>query len=498
MCLPLLTVNAFAAATGIDVSKASYYDNGDVKNLVVDFLWDTASAKSRLTVMTERLRSAGESGTDKYYGDFTDYGYYGWTFKNWDAVLAKNSDFGIIYYSAEQKINEGKSNTFSIAFDQGDIPLDEDETYYVYLWTYYNGYYYPDNLFMVLKVEDGKFQYAEATDRNDYGRFTTLKEAEPAPSTPSTPVPGTAIDFTDVADSDYFAEPVTWAVECGITNGTSTEPPMFSPDMTCSRAHILTFLWRAAGQPEPSISNSYKDVSSSDYFYKAALWAKQKGIYDGGSYFKPDTPCTRGSTVEYFWRYAWSVNVETVPFSDVKKGSDLEKAVSWAVDYGITNGTGGTTFSPDMICTRGQIVTFLYRFYVQPLDNSQLIEELKNPAPVVAPTEPVVLDPDPPTTLTKQPDWYSNLTHPSEMSNAKLVAEYDHICSLTEQDIYRTEVILTRENDLWSNLSQRCDKVKRYDRGMNNGGPSDWVIEDYEELIAAYGSADPIRNCILY
>ena len=115
VCVSMLSVAAFAGATNIEVTEASYYeDSGSVEGLTFRFGWDTASATSRLTVMTERLRSAGEPGTDKNYGDFTDWGYYGTSFKNWDAVLENSSDFGMLYYSGEQKIEMYEKNTFSI------------------------------------------------------------------------------------------------------------------------------------------------------------------------------------------------------------------------------------------------------------------------------------------------------------------------------------------------------------------------------------------------
>ena len=136
----MLTVMASASATNVKVPEVNYYeDSGDVADLTVTFGWDTASATSRLTVMTKRLRSAGEAGTNKSYGDFTDYGYYGRSFKNWNAVLNKSDTFGMLYYTDEQKITMGKTNTFSVNFDEGDIPLDVDQTYYLYLWTYYGG-----------------------------------------------------------------------------------------------------------------------------------------------------------------------------------------------------------------------------------------------------------------------------------------------------------------------------------------------------------------------
>ena len=313
-----------------------------------------------------------------------------------------------------------------------------------------------------------------------------------------------ASQFKDVKDSDYFAAPVAWAVEQNITNGTSATT--FSPDQTCTRAHIITFLWRAAGCPEPKAYRDYSpyyDVELTDYYGKAAAWAAESGITDiQGAYFEPNTPCTRGTTVEYFWRFARCEKVDTVPFSDVKSGSDLEKAVSWAVEKGVTNGTGGTTFSPNTTVTRGQIVTFLHRYFVSPLDNSELISSLRGTSGGnnggSSSSDVGKLDPLPPEDYRKQPDWYGSLTPASEMSNARLIAELRQIEAVIaerqEKDIYMSDGPYSRELDLWSAASQRYDKVKRYDRGMNNGSPAAYVVEEYNELIAAYGSADPLRE----
>ncbi len=166
--------------------------------------------------------------------------------------------------------------------------------------------------------------------------------------------------FIDVADSAYCADAVVWAVKNGITNGTSSTT--FSPDDTCTTAQILTFLHRAKGSPAPMQDNPYSDVKSSDYFYNAALWACENGLTDGDS-FNGGTPCTRAAVVTYLWKLAGKPSAGSTAFSDVPASADYAQAVAWAVAQGITNGTGDTTFSPDATCTRGQIVTFLYRAY---------------------------------------------------------------------------------------------------------------------------------------
>ena len=445
MFATMTSITASAAATKISVTSADYHNNGDVKMLNIYFGWDTASAKSRLTVMTNRLRSEGEAGTDKYYGDFTDLGYYGTAFSSWDEVIAQSGKFGMLLATDEHKMEYNKTNTLILYFEQGDIPANKNQTYYVYLWTYYGGHYYPDNLFMVLKVNGGKIQYAPATGRNSYGSFTALKGAV-----------ATTPDFKDVNKSDYFFEPVNWAVQKNVTSGTSSTA--FSPNSTCTRAQILTFLWRAAGSPEPTAHNSYTDVMFSDYFCNAALWAKEKGSYAPSGYkFEPNAPCTRASTVEYFWKAAGSPSVSVVPFSDVAAGTELEKAVSWAVTKGITAGTGGTNFTPDTTCTRAQIVTFLYRYHVEPTDNSKLIKELKKAATQTVTS--MKLDPNPPEDFMKQPDWYGTLTPAHTMSDERLLAELENIRDIMdvrrEKDIYMGDAIYSRELDLWAEASKR-------------------------------------------
>lgn len=170
---------------------------------------------------------------------------------------------------------------------------------------------------------------------------------------------GAALPFTDVKPGDYFCNAVSWALVKNITRGTSDTT--FSPDATCTRAQILTFLWRAVGSPTPNISNPFADTSSSDYYYGAAIWAYEKGMVSG-NLFKGDTPCTRSSTVMYLWKNAGMPRVDTSSdFSDISPLDEYSDAVSWAVENNVTLGTSETTFSPDDICSRGQIVTFLNR-----------------------------------------------------------------------------------------------------------------------------------------
>lgn len=171
--------------------------------------------------------------------------------------------------------------------------------------------------------------------------------------------PVTSTGFTDVAADAYYSGAVSWAVEKGITSGTTATT--FSPNNTCTKAQILTFLWRANGSPEPGIENCFEDVAENAYYYKAAVWAYEKGLIMD-RWFEGNTPCTRIETVTYLWTLAGRpVGSSAASFTDLSDEAESVQAVAWAVEKGITAGTSATTFSPNATCTRGQIVTFLNR-----------------------------------------------------------------------------------------------------------------------------------------
>ena len=169
--------------------------------------------------------------------------------------------------------------------------------------------------------------------------------------------------FVDVATGSYYEDAVDWAVENGITKG--TDDTHFSPDGICTRAQAVTFLWRAAGSPEPETrAMPFTDVPVGSYYYDAVLWAVENGITKGTSdtRFSPDDTCTRAQIVTFLWRSEKSPAAGSRnPFADVKSTAYYADAVLWAVKENITKGTTSTTFSPDADCTRSQIVTFLWR-----------------------------------------------------------------------------------------------------------------------------------------
>ena len=177
--------------------------------------------------------------------------------------------------------------------------------------------------------------------------------------------------FTDVPDGQWYTDPIIWAVDEGITTGTTETT--FAPNSECTRAHIVTFLWRSQGSPEPTSSeNPFTDVVEGEHtswYYKAVLWAVEKGITNGTSdtTFDPGKFCTRAEVATFLWRTAGKPESETAesPFGDVAEGaysSWYYNAVLWAVDEEITNGVGDGLFAPGLDCTRAQIVTFLYRY----------------------------------------------------------------------------------------------------------------------------------------
>ena len=167
--------------------------------------------------------------------------------------------------------------------------------------------------------------------------------------------------FTDVAATSPYYDGIEWAVDEGITNGTTATT--FAPYQNCTRAQIITYLWRAAGSPEPaSMEPAYTDVTDTSlYFFKAVQWASEQGLVEGET-FDPYAGCTRAMAVYFMWVAADSPEAAASSFTDVAADADYAGAVNWAVAQGVTLGTGdGSTFSPDTVCQRGQIVTFLYR-----------------------------------------------------------------------------------------------------------------------------------------
>ena len=172
------------------------------------------------------------------------------------------------------------------------------------------------------------------------------------------------VTFTDVPANAYYTDAISWAVLNGVTKGTSETT--FSPNASCTRAQAVTFLWRAAGSPSPRSSTMpFTDVAADAYYCDAVLWAVEQDITKGTSdtAFSPNATCTRAQIVTFLWRSQTSPAAGAVnPFTDVAGNAYYAEAVKWAVMEGVTSGTTATTFSPNDHCTRAQIVTFLWRW----------------------------------------------------------------------------------------------------------------------------------------
>lgn len=304
-----------------------------------------------------------------------------YTVSQGDSVRFDESDF--LSYLRSTK---GYSSNYTIdyvTFDQSAVSAVNEGS----LYTYYNGYNYGGSV----KTTD-KFYYSATASQNAlsdvaflasryaktgetvyipftiYARYgTTGTGTRQLTGTVAIKI-GQTMNFIDVKTTDYFYNSVKWAVGKNITNGTSSTT--FSPYKSCTRAEIVTFLWRAAGSPEPTITrNPFRDVNAVTHssYYKAILWASQKGITSGTSAtaFSPDQVCTRAQIVTFLYRYAGQPSgYYSNPFKDVGATSEASyyNAILWAVGKGITTGTSATTFSPYASCNRAEAVTFLYRY----------------------------------------------------------------------------------------------------------------------------------------
>ena len=214
-----------------------------------------------------------------------------------------------------------------------------------------------------LTVLDSKDKAVKLTEKNGKYTFTMPAGKVTVSATFKAAAPASENPFTDVPSGAYYEDAVIWAVKKGITSGTSATT--FNPDGSCTRAQAVTFLWRAAGSPEPkSAAMPFTDVPAGSYFEKAVLWAVENGITKGTSdtTFSPDASCTRAQIVTFLWRAGGSPAVSgNSAFSDVAADAYYAAAVAWAEKNGVTGGIGGGLFGSDNTCTRAQIVTFIYR-----------------------------------------------------------------------------------------------------------------------------------------
>lgn len=361
-----------------------YYDSNN-PTVTVPHPWLPDNQFKQANIMERLLSSIGNLMPANYY-QYTSLRYQSDPLEKWkqniewylvQKVNAQYLDQQLrdVYNCSETNIAKLKAAVLS---DKGNAPYYRDGYYYC---PYGEGYDSNEGASISkIKFSDGKYHvlytvedvwglewgdgkeypdvpcYAIVERKSDGGKgywslyyLTTLQSGQN---------PLESGGFIDVASDAYYRQPILWAVDEGITSGTGWAT--FSPNATCTRAQILTFLWRANGQPRVETSNPFRDVSESDYFYWAALWAAQKGLVSGPS-FQGSTPCTRSMTVTYLWKLAGSPDAGGAGFTDVPTNVDYAPAVAWAVKQGITTGTSKDKFSPNNTCTRGQIVTFLYR-----------------------------------------------------------------------------------------------------------------------------------------
>lgn len=213
-------------------------------------------------------------------------------------------------------------------------------------------------------VKDAKGNTIAVTDKGN-GKYTFIMPGSKVSiGTAFTKTPETS-PFDDVSVDAYYFDAVKWAADKGITGGVSDN--LFAPDDGCTRAHIVTFLWRAAGSPEPKSMASFTDVSASAYYAKAVAWAVENGVTNGttATTFDPDAVCTRAQAVAFLARALNGKGGSAAAFTDVPADSYYADAVAWAVENRVTNGVSSDRFAPDNSCTRAQITAFLYRAYVK-------------------------------------------------------------------------------------------------------------------------------------
>ena len=222
----------------------------------------------------------------------------------------------------------------------------------------------PDDGFKLddLTVTDKNGKELKLTDKGN-GKYTFTMPASKVEINATFAKEIETSPFSDVSTSAYYYEAVKWAQEKGITGGIGNG--LFGPNQPCTRAQIVTFLWRAAGSPEPKAMSSFADVSMDAYYAKAVAWAVENGITTGtgDGKFSPDATCTRAQSVTFLFRAIGKLVDSKAEFSDVLTDSYYANAVAWAVENGVTNGIGDGLFGPDNSCTRAQIVTFLFRAY---------------------------------------------------------------------------------------------------------------------------------------
>ena len=320
----VIKVNGQEVANPVDLEAGTYTvevsaDNCEVFNLNITITADTAT-HTQTIAMTYRKSSGGDDSDPTY-------------------AIEVGEDIRNGTVTANRRYAErGDTVTITVKPDDG-FKLDD------------------------LTVTDKNGNELKLTDKGN-GKYTFKMPAGKVTVSATFAPEKTAADyFADVPANSYYADAVLWAAKNGITGGIGNG--LFGPNQPCTRAQIVTFLWRAAGSPEPKSMSSFSDVSADSYYAKAVAWAVENGITTGtgDGKFSPDATCTRAQSVTFLFRAIGKLVDSKAEFSDVLTDSYYANAVAWAVENGVTNGIGNGLFGPDNSCTRAQIVTFLFRAY---------------------------------------------------------------------------------------------------------------------------------------
>ena len=321
-----VSINGQALSTGGSATVA--IPNSGTTDIVVRI-----GAKTYTLTILRNSGTGGNEGNSGTGGNEGGSGSGGGSGYSYYTIKATAGAGGSISPSGNVSVREGRDQTFTITPDKGYAVAN-------------------------VKIDGKSIGAAKSYTFENVSRTHTIEVIfMKANGNPRTGV------FVDVATGSYYEDAVDWAVENGITKG--TDDTHFSPDGICTRAQAVTFLWRTAGSPEPETRTMpFTDVPAGSYYYDAVLWAVENGITKGTSetMFSPDATCSRAQIVTFLWRSEKSPAAGTAnPFADVKSTAYYADAVLWAVKEDITKGTTNTTFSPDADCTRAQIVTFLWR-----------------------------------------------------------------------------------------------------------------------------------------
>ncbi|MBQ6677491.1 MAG: S-layer homology domain-containing protein [Clostridia bacterium] len=341
----------------IDAIKAKYGGLGSGQTAWVDAVVITFTDPTTGATYDKEMDLAIFKGVNAQYAGALsgEEGFLGICPDDWpmDAKEAAKkldlSDSDVIELSGEAYTPEFLENWF-----RGEAKLKDDEN-----WDFFCAWLDADKAVS----EEGNEVMLALINHNVLGEGRTMVISG-GPVIKFTKVDKPTVNFTDVPEGEYYYDAVAWAVANEITTGTSATT--FSPNDGCTRGQVVTFLWRYAGKPEPaSTKNPFKDVPASEYYYKAVLWAVEKGITNGtdATHFSPEDTCTRAQIVTFLYRWQGQPKPTTSsnPFRDVKSGEYFYNAVLWAVEKGITTGTDKTHFSPEDTCTRAQVVTFMFR-----------------------------------------------------------------------------------------------------------------------------------------